>query len=270
MSEIKCKQFNQDFLRRYLEVAPAALAIERSLECDILALQRFERPILDVGCGDGTFASVLCVRPVDTGIDCDPIEISRAEAHDCYDQLIVCGGNAIPRPDGSYRTIFSNSVLEHIDDLLPVLREQYRLLAAGGRFYVTVPTDKWETATLPARSLHAIGLHGLAKRYAGFYNSFWKHYHAYSVAKWISLFHEAGFKVIEIKAYAPPNMTTLLDILTPLAVPAMLTKKLLGRWIAFPFLRKILVPQMLKLLIGPICACRRQEGGNLMFLALTK
>ena len=68
-----------------------------------------------------------------------------------------------PETDGSYRTIFSNSVLEHIPDLLPVLVEQHRLLAPGGNFYVTIPTDRWERASLLARSLHALGLHEFAK-----------------------------------------------------------------------------------------------------------
>jgi len=30
-----------------------ALAIERSLECELLSQQSFSRPILDLGCSDG-------------------------------------------------------------------------------------------------------------------------------------------------------------------------------------------------------------------------
>ena len=262
--------FNREFLRRYIEIAPAALAIERSVECEILSEQLFKRPILDVGCGDGIFAAILCTDRIDTGIDYDPAEIARAKAHDSYHELIACGGHAIPKPDGSYRTIFSNSVLEHIPDLLPVLAEQHRLLAAGGRFYVTIPTDRWEKATLPARCLHALGLHEFAKRYARFYNSFWRHYHTYGEARWIALFEQAGFKVAQYRVYAPSNLTTLLDVLTVWAAPAMVSKKILGRWIAIPSLRRLLAPAIYSLLAGPAAACQRQGGGNLMFLALTK
>lgn len=262
--------FNRDFLRRYLEIAPAALAIERSMECEILAAQRFEPPILDIGCGDGVFAAVLCADPIDTGIDYDPAEIARAKTYDRYHELLACGGDAIPKPDGSYRTIFSNSVLEHIPDLLPVLKEQHRLLAPGGRFYVTIPTDRWERSTLPARVLHAAGLEAQAKNYARLYNSFWNHYHAYSEEQWIALFERAGFKVVDRQIYAPANVTTLLDVLTPLALPAMVSKRVLGRWIAFPTLRKVIAPLIYGLLLGPTSACRAQRGGGLIFFSLTR
>ena len=66
------------------------------------------------------------------------IECARRRGSD--KELIICPGHRIPKSDGSYRTIFSNSVLEHIPDLLPVLLgEANRLLAPGGRFYVTDP-----------------------------------------------------------------------------------------------------------------------------------
>ncbi len=262
--------FNPDFLRRYLEIAPLALAIERSMECEILAAQSFERPILDIGCGDGVFAAILFAERIDTGIDSDPAEIARATTYDRYDELIACGAATVPKPDGSYQTIFSNSVLEHIPDLRPVLREQHRLLAPGGRFYVTIPTDRWETSTAPARLLGVLGLPLLAKKYARFYNSFWKHYHAYSAAQWVALFQEAGFTIVEERLYAAPNMTTLLDLLTPLAAPGMFNKKLLGCWIAFPALRKALAPTVTHLLARPLSLCKEQKGGNLLFLALTK
>src|SRR5277367_5210719 len=104
-------RFDSDFLSRYLEIAPAALAIERSLECEILARQRFTRPILDLGCGDGIFAFILCAEEIETGVDHDPAEVARARIYDRYEELITCSADAVPKPDASYRTIVSNSVL---------------------------------------------------------------------------------------------------------------------------------------------------------------
>ena len=263
-------RFNCDFLRRYIEIAPLALAMERSMECQILSEQRFERPILDVGCGDGVFASVLFNDQLDTGVDPDPAEVARASSSGRYLELIVCGGDAISKPDGTYRTIFSNSVLEHIPDLMPVLIEQNRLLAVGGRFYVTVPTDRWEGATWPARALHGLHLHPLAERYARFYNRFWHHFHAYPVAQWRALFEQAGFRLIEQQLYAPDNMTTLLDLLTPFAAPAMLSKKFMSRWIAIPSLRRLATPLIYGLTAPLFSAASRRDEGNLAFFALTK
>ena len=52
-------RFKDNFLLNYLKKAPVPLAVERSLECEILSRQEFVRPILDIGCGEGIFASVL-------------------------------------------------------------------------------------------------------------------------------------------------------------------------------------------------------------------
>ena len=104
-------EFNRDFLRRYMSVAALALAFERVLECRILSFMPFERPILDFGCGEGLFAKMLFAEKVDTGIDPNPKEIERARELDIYLELIVCKDDRIPKPDGHYRTIFSNSVV---------------------------------------------------------------------------------------------------------------------------------------------------------------
>ena len=263
-------RFNSEFLRRYVELAPLALAIERSIECEILATQSFERPILDVGCGDGVFASVLCADPIETGVDFNPVEIARAKSTKRYCELLECGGDAVPKPDGTYRTIFSNSVLEHIADLMPVLAEQFRLLAEDGRFYVTVPTDQWERYTLPARLLRAIKFNSCAERYGSFYNAFWHHFHRYPASRWRALFEQAGFNVVEQKHYIPADITTLLDALTPLGSSAMISKQLLGRWIAVPQLRRMLAPILYRTIAAPISNFSRQTGGNLIFFALTK
>jgi SAM-dependent methyltransferase len=263
-------KFNRDFLRRYLEIAPAALAMERSMECDILANQPFERPVLDLGCGDGVFAAILCSESIDVGVDYDSAELERARLYALYDALLHCGGDAIPRPDNSFATIFSNSVLEHIPDLNPVLWEQYRLLKPGGRFYVTIPTIKWERSVIPSRVLRSIGLHSLAERYARFYNSFWRHYHAYPLDHWTTIFRDAGFTVLETRSYCPPNMTTLLDALTPIAAPAIVSKKILGRWIAFPGIRRLLAPAIYAATSKVSARMQRSDDGALVFIAMTK
>jgi len=263
-------RFDSDFLSRYLEIAPAALAIERSLECEILARQRFTRPILDLGCGDGIFAFILCAEEIETGVDHDPAEVARARIYDRYEELITCSADAVPKPDASYRTIVSNSVLEHIPDLLPVLREQRRLLTPDGRLYVTVPTDRWEQSSLIARTIRSLALPAVARRYASAANSFWRHFHAYPEARWTALFAEAGFTVVGMETYDPANLTTLLDVLSVFAAPALLNKTLIGRWIALPRLRKLTAPVIQAALIGLISRTQRGTPGNLVFFALEK
>lgn len=240
------------------------------MECRILSSRTFARPVLDVGCGDGVFAHVLFADKIDTGIDPDPVEIETARRIDAYNELLVCGGSAVPKPDGSYRTAFSNSVLEHISDLEPVLREVHRLLVPGGSFFVTIPTDRWEKTVLPSRLLYWLGFKSLARRYGHFYNSFWKHYRALPVDEWKLLFEGAGFKVDDIRLYSSANMTTMLDILTPFAAPSMISKRVLGRWIPFPRVRALTA-----LLIFPVVRMLmtrfgREASGGLVFFSLTK
>ena len=61
-------------------------------------------------------------------------------------------------PMDCYRTVISNSVVEHIPDFQSVLREAYRLLAPGGRLYLTVPSDKFDQYTWISQGLSLIGL----------------------------------------------------------------------------------------------------------------
>ncbi len=52
-------RFNSDFLKRYLAIAPSALAYERAIECELHVGKNWASPILDIGCGDGIFAQIL-------------------------------------------------------------------------------------------------------------------------------------------------------------------------------------------------------------------
>ena len=262
-------RFAKDFLLRYLEVTPAALALERSIECELHARKSWNSPVLDIGCGDGLFASMLCAERIDTGIDPDAGEIEHARTTGAYKELIACFGNDIDKPDGSYETIISNSVLEHIPDLLPVLKEASRLLADGGTFYVTVPSDRFELANIPARLLAAAGFASLAQRYGKFYNRFWRHYHAYDDGGWRALFAQAGLQVAEHRSYDSRNVATFCDFLTLVSIPSLVSKKLLNRWILLPGVRQLYVRSIYRTVA--LIAARIDRGeGTLLFYALRK
>ncbi|MEM5493302.1 class I SAM-dependent methyltransferase [Hoeflea sp. AS16] len=263
-------QFHNNFLKRYLRIAPAALALERSIECGLHVGKEWPAPILDIGCGDGIFADILFAGKIDTGIDPDASEVERARPLDKYNELIVCFGDDIPKADGTYNTVFSNSVLEHIPDLMPVLQEVHRLMSDTARFYITIPTDKLERATFIARLLSSIGLVGQAKRYGQFYNRFWKHYNVHTLAEWRQLFEQAGFEVEVERPYVPVNTSTLYDLLTPLALPALIAKKLFRRWLLLPALRPFTAPVMATLLSGAVDRAVRDEGECLVYYSLRK
>jgi SAM-dependent methyltransferase len=182
----------------------------------------------------------------------------------------VCSGQKVPKPDGSFQTIFSNSVLEHIPEILPVLKEARRLLGDDGRIYVTVPTDQFERASALARLLQAIGLSDVADRYCTFYNRFWGHFHAYDEIRWRELFNEASLEVVQETLYEPRNMATTNDLLAVLALPSLLAKKIVGRWILFPSVRRA-TARLIYAVISPIVQrLQHDDGGCLVFYELKK
>lgn len=263
-------QMNSNVVADYIGMAPLALAFERIMECRILAEQPFERPVLDIGCGEGLFARILFTEPIDTGIDPNARELSRARELGAYGELIECRGDRIPKPDGSYRTILSNSVVEHIPDLQPVLKEAYRLLAPGGRMYLTVPSDRFDQYTWISQILSLLGLKGLQQRFRAFFNRFWAHYHFYTPARWREIAAAAGFEVVEVRGYAPRCACLMNDLLVPFSVPEYITKKFLNRWTLFPGLRRIILAPIAYLGTRILRGAERSETGGLVFLSLRK
>lgn len=263
-------KFNGNILEHYLSLAPIPLAFERFLEARIYQRHDFRRPILDIGCGEGLFAKVVFSEKIDTGIDPDPRELERARVFDAYEELIECGGAAINKPDGYYNTVFSNSVLEHIPEIEPVFREAHRLLAEGGKFYVTVPSHRFDEYSIVNQALCALGLRGLADRYRSFFNRFWRHYHCYTPGGWSALAERTGFKVTEIHTYGSKGICLLNDFLAPFSIVSFVIKKIANRWVLFPGVRR--------LVMMPVAMAGHQvlEGGDvardggLVFMELTK
>lgn len=235
-------KFNHNVLLHYMSMAPLALAFERYLECRILERLPFDAPVLDIGCGDGLFAHVLFSEKIDTGIDMNLRELERAQELGAYVELIHAKGDAIPKPDGSYKTIISNSVLEHIPDLVPVFREIHRLLTSDGRFYMTVPTPYFEHNTVINQLLTYLGLQNIAARYRRFCSRFiWRQCHYYTLAGWEDFVSGFGFKVVESTTYNPKSICLMNDFLYPFAVIGLIKKKLFNRWVLFPSIRRLLI-----------------------------
>lgn len=263
-------KFQQNYLFNYVKDAPLPLAIERSLECEILSKQDFIHPILDIGCGEGLFAKKLFSEKIDVGIDPNPRELKRAEKYQMYNELIECFGDNIPKESGSYNTIFSNSVLEHIKDIKPVLKEANRLLADNGKFYVTVPTDKFDQYTVVYRFLSWLGLKGMARKYQNFFNDFWNHYHYYNKENWEKLFQQCGFKIIDSREYCSKTVATLNDFLAPFSLISFINKKIFNKWTYMGWLRSVYSYPLYS--IAKRCVKRYENGnsGGIIFFILVK
>src|SRR5205085_1389881 len=121
---------------------------------------------LDLGCGDGTLATVLFQGVPDvqwTGLDIDPQDA--AQAIRVHPRVHVASATEIPEPDGAFDLVFSNSALEHMDGLDAVLEEIRRVLTPGGRFVFTVPEAGFRDQLLWPRLLSGVGLKKAAQHY---------------------------------------------------------------------------------------------------------
>lgn len=140
---------DRGLLASFLHVYPfqPATALFRAIEIEQVASRPLPSGVgIDLGCGDGLLTGVLFERtgprPM-IGIDPDPAEISLARALRVYDAVHVASGSAIPAGDNSCDWVFSNSVLEHVDDIPGIFKEVARVLKPGGRFIFTVPGDQF-------------------------------------------------------------------------------------------------------------------------------
>jgi SAM-dependent methyltransferase len=125
---------------RLLTLQGPSLALWRGAEIAALREQRYAHPILDLGCGDG-LVTAMVLRDVDYGIDPDVQALQRAAGHGIYRHLVPATAEEMPIPDGTIATVISNSVVEHLTRLDGALDGIVRVLAPGGRFIFTTPTD---------------------------------------------------------------------------------------------------------------------------------
>ncbi len=263
--------FNDNFFNAYIKYAPLPLAVERTQECLLISRQKLEHPILDLGCGDGIFARILFKTKIDVGIDPNLNELKRAENTGKYSELINCYGDKIPKPDKSFKTIFSNSVMEHISDIKPVLKEAHRLLDDNGKLYLTLPTHLFDKYTFGYQILKALKLKKPMDWFSLLFNNFWCHYHFYTSEEWRNLFSEAGFTVDFEQEYGTKKICMFNDLMAVFSLPSLFARKILNRWFWFDSWRQKYAKLMSFLVPIHFRRIETEPGkGGLIFFVLTK
>jgi SAM-dependent methyltransferase len=108
---------------------------------DIIAIARnvVGQKVLDVGCGSGKVAKVLKSSGLDvTGVDSHPIAVQMAKQGGVNAEL--ADATALPYPDNSFDTVFTNHVLEHVLQFKKAMAECVRV--AKSRVIHIVPVGK--------------------------------------------------------------------------------------------------------------------------------
>jgi ubiquinone/menaquinone biosynthesis C-methylase UbiE len=100
-----------------------------------------DAPVLEVGCGDGSFTRNLAeLSSRVTAVDISASQIERnARAHPEIKFIQHDVAQPLPFANGTFEVIWCSEVLEHLFDPGVALREMQRVLAPGGQLLVTVP-----------------------------------------------------------------------------------------------------------------------------------
>ena len=101
-------------------------------------------PLLDLGCGDGSFCWFAFKRKFDYGLDIKLAPNSPYYAK-TYNNVLESRMQTIPLSDKSVNTVVSNCVVEHVDGITVALNEINRVLLKEGVFVLTVPNKKSKT-----------------------------------------------------------------------------------------------------------------------------
>ncbi|MCL5428710.1 MAG: class I SAM-dependent methyltransferase [Chloroflexi bacterium] len=234
-----------------LQSLPYFRALLRAVEADFYGEFELASPVLDLGCGDGQFASQVFKKQIDVGIDpalgslreakgqtpspALPLEKGKGETHtEVYQGLVQAFGSQIPFADGYFASAFSNSVLEHITDLQPVLSETGRVMKKGALFLFCVPNHRWQENLSISGFLRRIGLKGLANAYVRLFTRISRHVNMLSPEDWEKRLNEAGFQMERYWHYFPPAALHALEWGHYFGLPSWVARALTGRWVLAP------------------------------------
>jgi len=223
-----------DLLWRHLRELPAFRALLRAVEAGFYADLPMARPVLDLGCGDGHFAAMAFDEPLDAGFDPWRGALIEARGRGAYRVLVQAAGGRMPYPDGTFATVISNSVLEHIPRVQPVLAETARVLQPGGWFYFCVPGPGFLPFLSIGRALDRLGLRDLGDAYRRLFNQISRHYHCDGARVWERRLEAAGMRLIRWWPYFPRRALVALEWGHYLGLPALVSKALTGRWVLWP------------------------------------
>jgi SAM-dependent methyltransferase len=224
----------KDYLWPHLRDLPYFRALLRAVEARYYPGFQLPTPILDVGCGDGHFATIAFDQPLDVGIDPWTGPIREASLRGGYQALTQADGGQMPFPGQYFGSAFSNSVLEHIPHILDVLIEVGRVLKPGAPFYFCVPNHNFANSLSIGRFLDRIGLNALGDSYRDFFNRIARHQHCDPPHIWQARLEEAGFELERWWHYYSPAAMQVSEWGHYLGLPSLLAYKLTGRWVLLP------------------------------------
>jgi SAM-dependent methyltransferase len=224
-----------DLLWRHLKDLPYFRALLRAVEARFYADLPLVDPVLDLGCGDGHFASIaLEGRTPMVGVDPWWSPLTKTVQRQVYRYAMQGLGAQLPFASGCFNTVISNSVLEHIPDLDAVLIETARVLRPGGTLIFCSPSEKFLPFLSVSAGLRRVKLNRLGRAYENFFNRISRHHHCDDPATWTARLNHCGFTVERWWYYFSRSALRALEWGHYLGLPAALIHAVTRRWILSP------------------------------------
>lgn len=249
----------KDYLYLHLRDLPYFRALVRGVEATYYQGLPLPAPTLDVGCGDGHFASLVFDRPIDVGLDPWTGPIHEAGRREAYRWLVQADAGTSPFQDNYFASAFSNSVLEHIPHIDAVLADVARCLKPEAPFYFCVPNERY----LSELSLS----HVLGKGYTEWFRRISRVQHSDGPEVWEKRLKKAGFTLDKWWHYFPPKSMRVLEWGHYFGLPSLVVRKLTGKWIIAPSKWNLTLTEKL---VRPYATCEAVNDGTFTFYIARK
>lgn len=252
---------------RYFPYTPAALCVKECARLSALRRYACPGPILDVGCGDGLFASIAFDGAEVWGIDIDAEEGRWAAASQAYSQVILGDVTRAKLPESFFATCVANCSLEHVPRIDRALVNIRASLKPGGRAYLFVPNKDWAKEMLSYRTLAGVGLTGLAELFRSSVDTFFKHHHLHDREEWREIVTAAGLDVVSIEPALSTGTTVAFELLLFPSLAGWTNKHLTTRWTNFPPARRLWARQVHALVARILAASDKERTAEYLVIA---
>lgn len=225
---------HRDYLDEQLRDQPLPRALPHAEAARLFeAAGPLPEPLLDLGCGDGNFATLAFNKPLLAGTDPDWRAVQAARARGTYYLPTVARATELPYPSAFFGSVIANDSIAQVPDVEGLLDEVVRVLRPGGRFLFSVPSEHFANMLLGRTLLRQAGLGEWGYHYADLFTTLARHFHTDPPDSWFERLERHSFTVEYHRYYISERAQQFHDLLHYANLPRLLSRQLTGQWAAF-------------------------------------
>jgi GT2 family glycosyltransferase/ubiquinone/menaquinone biosynthesis C-methylase UbiE len=210
------RDYLKDFLYSY-HWDPAK-ALLRAIEAKIISHVELIAPILDMGCGDGTFASVLLEKKGVVGLDYKIKNLLTARTKKVYSGLVACDARALSFKNNSFAGLLINSFLEHVPEggLDKVLSESSRVLKDNAKVVLTINCANFSDQDPVFVFLKKFKLNKLSLIWKSYLTKRLALNSLKNISFWEKIFEKTNLRLLQSRYYLAPEVERTFFLWTDL------------------------------------------------------